>query len=147
MIGKHKKFDKKLYDSFDGSAKQAVCRYLLKRGHEVVIPEEDFGADLYHIDKSNRQVHHEVEVSRCYWHGDTFVSRTTSIPERKIRLLEKGYKHLLHWMLNVPLSMACVTNMNRYCLPKFLQEVSNRYITRGEYFFKIPTELCRIIKL
>lgn len=147
MIGKYKPFDKKLYEAFDGSAKQAVCRYLLKKGHEVIIPEEDYGADLYHIDKSGRNVYHEVEVSRCYWKGDDFIGSETSIPERKIRLVQKGYPYLLHWMLNLSLTSACVTNMNKYMLPKFLREMQNRYIDKGEYFYKIPLNYCRVIKL
>lgn len=147
MKGKHKPFDKKLYEAFDGSAKQAVCRYLLRKGHEVIIPKEDYGADLYHIDKAGRNVYHEVEVSRCYWSGDKFNSHETSIPERKIRLVEKGYPYLLHWLLNMQLSHAVVTNMNKYCKEEFLREFSNQYIDRGEFFYKIPLKYCRIVTL
>jgi NADPH-dependent 7-cyano-7-deazaguanine reductase QueF-like protein len=149
VIGKYKKFDKKLYDLYDESAKQAVCRYLARHGHEVCIPDEDYGADLYHIRKDGVKVWHEVEISKVWWGSDGKPSAPhTSIPERKIKLVEeKEYPHLLHWLLNIERDRAIVCNMKVHMKDEYLVPFGNKYIAEGEYFYQIPLKLCKIVRL
>jgi hypothetical protein len=137
--GKHKKFEPNLYDRYDGPAKEAMKVHLTIAGHEVTVPPENYGADLY-SEFGRRRIYHEVEVSLGWEKGEHPYPRG-SIPERKIRLchIHQG-TDLFFWMLRRDLKRALVFPST--CLvDEHLIEVPNRKIREGEFFYRIPKEL------
>lgn len=140
MIGKHKKFSKKLYKKFDAPAKQAMRKHLEQEGHTVTVPPENYGVDLY-SELGPLVMYHEVEVFRN-WKTGGFPFLTGSIPSRKLRLLEMIGRDvpLYFWRLRRDLQRALV--YGSYCLKdKFLVEVPNKEVESGEYFYRVPVML------
>jgi len=136
MKGVRKKFEKDLYDKFDGPAKEAMRIHLEHEGHIVTVPPEDYGVDL-HSKLGDLVMYHEVEVSQG-WKSSVHPFLLGSIPERKIRLKAmKSGLPLYFWMLRLDLRRAVV--FGSYCLKdKYLVEVPNRKVPEGEYFYRIP---------
>jgi hypothetical protein len=139
MIGKHKKFEKSLYNKYDGPAKQAMRVHLELMGHDVTVPPENYGPDLYSI-TGFRKCYHEVEVS-LKWKLNMHPFGLGSIPERKIRLLDKiGDCELFFWMLRLDLKRALVFP-STVLQEQYLVEVPNIKIETGEYFYRVPKTL------
>ena len=140
MIGKHKDFEPDAYETWDSPAKRAVRLHLKGRGHTVVIPEEDYGPDLYSRSPDGTRMYHEVEVN-ARWYAGYFPYTTGSIPERKLRLLNRlDDSQLFFWRLRTDLMRALVYN-SIHLNDKYLVEVANRKISDGEYFYRIPIQL------
>ena len=140
MKGRHKKFEKDVYDQCDGPAKDAVSSHLRKIGHVVTVPPEDYGPDLYSV-WHRRKIYHEVEVSLGWEAEKPFPFFKASIPERKRRLLTKiGGCDLFFWMLRSDCGRAMVMPA-AHMYDRYLVEVPNRKIAIGEYFYRIPTNL------
>ena len=140
MRGAYKNFDPNLYAKFDDPAKNAMRQHLILKGHDrVVIPPEDFGPDLYSV-IGGLKMYHEVEVNGCWQRGD-FPFDSGSIPERKKRLANHvaGYP-LYFWRLRLDLRRAVVFS-SAYLKHKYLTEVENRMINKGEFFYRVPLKL------
>lgn len=146
MRGAYKQFDNKLYSTFDANAKEAVRLHLTAKCHvNVVVPPENYGIDLYST-FNGAKMYHEVEVN-MFWKVGSFPFDSGSIPERKIRLIEmyKG-SPLYFWRLRADLERSVVfsaVHMN----DRYLVEVPNRNINRGEFFYRIPLHLGKEIDL
>jgi hypothetical protein len=147
MKGKHKPFDRELYEKWDAPAKQAVASHLSYHGYEVVIPEEDYWVDLYAYFRRHPGIdikfHHEVEVSQV-WKKRKYPFPHGSIPERKKRLREKIDGPLFFWQLRSDLQ-AAVCFSSAYLRPEFLIEVPNKYVNEGEFFYRPPLRFGRYI--
>ena len=136
MVGVRKEFDKDLYTKYDGPAKEALEIHLKLTGHTVVVPPEDFGPDLYSY-WGTRKMYHEVEVSTL-WSKGLFPFPKGSIPERKLRLIDKvGGLELFFWMLRVDLGRALVFP-SVFLNDKYLVHVPNKKVLAGEYFYRVP---------
>lgn len=141
MKGKHKKFEPALYALFDEPAKQAIAVHLRLQWHDVIIPPEDYGPDLYSV-KGTRKMYHEAEVSRLWPPENMFSYATGSIPARKARLLTKiGGCELYFWMLRVDLKRALVYSAGVALDERWLVEVPNKNIESGEFFYRPPVKL------
>ena len=136
----HKKFEQDVYDQCDGPAKARIEEHLKSIGHQVVVPPEDFGPDLYSI-WFFRKMYHEVEVSLRWKPTEQHPFLNGSIPERKHRLIAKcGECDLFFWMLRSDYNRALVfpsTVLTEDCLV----EVPNRKIASGEFFYRPPKTL------
>jgi hypothetical protein len=140
MKGTRKKFERDLYNKYDGPAKEAMRVHLIAKGHdEVIVPPENYGADLYSV-IGGLKMYHEVEVSQGWKKGE-HPYPLGSIPERKTRLVHmlEGYP-LYFWMLRLDLLRALVFS-SVYCKEEYLVEVPNRKIKTGEFFYRIPKDL------
>jgi len=110
--------------------------HLTLTGHSVTVPPENYGPDLYSY-WGPRKMYHEVEVSQG-WKQDVHPYPRGSIPERKTRLITKvGDCELFFWMLRLDCMRALVFS-SIMLNDKYLIEVSNKKITTGEYFYRIP---------
>lgn len=141
MIGARKPFERQLYNLYDGPAKEAIKQHLIAKGHddEVVVPPENYGADLYSILKGTKY-YHEAEVSQG-WTKGIHPYPLGSIPERKTRLIHMlDGCPLFFWMLRLDLGRALVFDA-KHCTDTYLVEVPNRKIQSGEYFYRIPKTL------
>ena len=141
MRGTRKKFERELYNRFDGPAKEAIKNHLIAKGHdqEVVVPPENYGADLYSV-FGHEKYYHEAEVSQG-WKEKEHPYPSGSIPERKTRLISmlEG-RPLFFWMLRLDLGRALVFS-SVWCVERYLVEVPNRKVKSGEYFYRIPKHL------
>lgn len=136
MRGKHKKFESDLYTKYDGPAKQAISEHLTLIGHDVTVPPENYGPDLFST-YVFRMMYHEVEVSQMWTQGQ-HPFPDASIPERKVRLLSKIDNYdLFFWMLRKDYGRAVVMPHTQL-LDKWLVEVPNIKVEYGEYFYRIP---------
>jgi hypothetical protein len=141
MIGTRKKFERELYNRFDGPAKEAIKNHLIAKGHDekVIVPPENFGADLYSI-KNGLKFYHEAEVSQG-WRIGEHPYPLGSIPERKTRLIHMlDGDPLFFWMLRLDLGRALVFSAV-HCTDMYLVEVPNKKVASGEYFYRIPKTL------
>lgn len=145
MKGKHKPFDRELYEKWDAAAKKAVASHLSAHGYHVIIPEEDYWVDLYaDVPNSDVRFYHEVEVSQIWGPNVVYPFPHGSIPERKVRLREKIDGPLFFWQLRKDLT-AAVCFSSAYMRPEFLREVPNKYVSEGEYFYRPPLRFGRYI--
>jgi hypothetical protein len=136
LKGAYKQFDKGLYTKFDGPGKQAVSKHLTLSGYEVTVPPENYGADLYAV-MGTVKIYHEVEVSQA-WKQEEHPFPLGSIPERKIRLARQHISEPLYfWMLRLDLKRALIFPGFRL-RDQFLVEVPNKYVAKGEMFYRIP---------
>lgn len=121
-----KSFDRALFEANDARARKAIKDYL---GPECVDNEDIYGPDLIYKGKF-------IEVEVCKRWTDKFPYQTASVPGRKGK-----WKHLdiEYWMLSNDLSKVMITP-GKQLLDKFLIEVPNRYVSSGEYFYRVPLE-------
>jgi hypothetical protein len=139
MKGVRKEFEEDLYNKYDGPAKHAMQVHLELSGHDVTVPPENYGVDLYST-IGDLVMYHEVEVSEG-WKSGIHPFPKGSIPERKIRLkaMQSG-DPLYFWMLRFDLRRAVVFG-SHLLQDRFLVEVPNRKVPEGEYFYRIPKHL------
>jgi len=141
MRGTRKKFERELYNRFDGPAKDAIKNHLIAKGHDdkVVVPPENYGADLYSV-LGGLKFYHEAEVSQGWKEGEHPYPRG-SIPERKTRLIHMlDGRPLYFWMLRLDLQRALVFSAV-HCIDRYLVEVPNRKVPSGEFFYRVPKTL------
>jgi hypothetical protein len=138
MKGAYKPFDKDLYTRFDGPGKDAVKQHLVLSGYEVFVPPENYGCDLY-ATMGQVKIAHEVEVSQA-WKEAEHPFALGSIPERKIRLARLHVsKPIYFWMLRLDLKRALIFPGFRL-RDRFLVEVPNKFVGKGEMFYRIPKQ-------
>lgn len=139
MKGVRKEFEADLYNLYDSPAKEAMRIHLTAYGHIVTVPPENYGVDLY-SEVGDLKMYHEVEVSEG-WKKNEHPFHMGSIPERKYRLCQmlKG-KPLYFWMLRFDLGRAVVFSSAKVH-ERWLVEVPNKKVPKGEYFYRIPKTL------
>jgi hypothetical protein len=139
----NKPFCSNLYKENDMKAKLAIRRYLDKLGYHSLIKPEDYKADLTSYNEGIC-VRHEVEI-KGVWRGSWPKEwDTVQIPQRKSKLLN-GNK-IVFWVIRADCKAAwCIHDT--FLVPDILKEVPNIYTKKGEYFFCIPIEQCRLITI
>lgn len=142
MKGVRKPFSQSLYDQCDERAKSTVEEHLTSKGYTVVVPPENYGADIYCVQGPLR-LYHEVEVSLT-WERGSYPFINSSVPERKIRLVNKYDAPLYFWQLSNDLVGAVVTPGHQL-KDIYLVEVPNRLVATGEYFYRVPMKYCKQI--
>lgn len=144
MKGVRAGFSPEEYKRSDLKAKRAVIAYLRRKGYDVTDDwaiEKRKGPDL-ELTNGNFV---EVECKYAGWKPDgTFDYPDVHIPERKKAYLEYGTVTFL--VLNHDCTYAIVVR-GEHLKDEYLTEVPNRRVRSGEYFFKVPMELCMIISL
>lgn len=144
-----KPFNQKLFDENDAAARDAVSNFLSSTEDCKVSPNPDqYSVDLL-VTGGLADYGVEVEVKRV-WKGSHFPWNTVQLPERKrkhMKLVEKGkLSRIDYWVLNNELTHAWVIpgELLTRMLP---EEVSNKYMRRGEKFFAVPVSLCKLVQL
>lgn len=139
MRGVRKPFEVDDYNKYDGPAKAAMAYHLTCHGHDVTVPPENYGVDLY-SEVGPITMYHEVEVSKK-WKAGPHPFPRGSVPERKLRLKQMlPCVPLYFWMLRVDLKRAVVFN-SKHLVDKWLVMVPNYKVESGEYFYRIPKNL------
>tara|TARA_R110000824_G_scaffold292235_1_gene480625 strand:+ start:78 stop:530 length:453 start_codon:yes stop_codon:yes gene_type:complete len=138
MVKRRKPFNKQLHDENDPKARQAVMAFANQRGLIIRENSDIYGIDLF-ISGTSRTGHVyedmpvEVERREC-WSGEHFPFTTIHIPERKTKFFKTN---ILYAIVNKTYNkfMFCYSdNIIKYGT----QEVSNKYMTKGEYFYNVP---------
>jgi hypothetical protein len=144
MIGIKKPFSKSLHRSNDPKSRRVVKEYLKRNGIEVEDNPNKFGVDLISKDGTL-----QIEIEhRLVWTSEEFNFDTVNLPERKARYFTSN--NVAYLILSCDYSrmgMVDGKTLRHYIVDENLKESSNKYVRRGEFFYKIPRDAFKWIKL
>ena len=140
-IKMYKPFDSKLFSKNDPVAKVIAIKYLSKKFSNVRVNPDKFGADIIAESSNRGEFFVEVEIKQN-WDKDIFPFETLNIPYRKRKFLK--HKEILFMVLAKDLKKALVTE-GKSLKENYLNEVENKYVSKGELFYQIPIDQCKLI--
>lgn len=142
MIGEYKTFDSKLYNIHD-NVKKNILDYFAQKGVKATINEDKYGPDLIVVIDS-QEYYCEVQ-QKMAWKGDNFPYKELNIEERKEKFLKLD-KPIFFCVVNAEKTHALFTSGKIVSgCPK--KSVSNKNISHGELFFRVPIEKTRKVKI
>ena len=129
-----KKFDRGLYNTYDG-AKEFIAARL-----GGSINPNRYGPDVIVEDRFV-----EVEVKTAWPGGDdgVFPYSDIRITDRKAKWVEMNINFII---LSKDMRWACIIQP-KSLRPEYRKVVSNRFVRNGEYFFVIPVEETKILEV
>jgi hypothetical protein len=136
MQGVRKQFNKKLHRDNDPKSRHVVKKFFEERGVRLIDNQDEYGIDLVSIDGSAK-----IEIEhRLVWTGKEFPFDEINLPERKTKffLKNQGAYYVILSKDYSRMGMISGKNMLNYLNNKNLKESSNRFVTGGELFYKIP---------
>lgn len=143
-----KKFNRAVYEAYDGPAREALVKHLEANGHTIVNNEENYGVDVV-SQKGGLTYFNEAEV-KLAWSGDWNTSwKDIRIPERKQRLLDKHETQdgvLNFYIFRKDLKQAWRIK-DTLLTQDSLGEAKGRFIQKGELFFHIPFTKATLVNL
>ena len=143
-----KKCDRQLYNMVNPKSVDAGKKYLKSIGHRITSTKEDMKVDI-RSSKDGKQYLTEVEV-KLVWDGEWPKHwKDIQLSERKRRLIEyakKREKDLCFLIFNKSFTSAWKIDSDILDDCE-LKEVPNRFVSKGEYFFIVPTEKAELITL
>lgn len=144
MIGRHKKFDKELFEENNHAAIARVLQHVNDLGLFASLNEDIYGPDIVVYSGFRKVSYVEVERKRV-WKGAEFPWITVQLPERKGKFLKKRLP-IEFWLLNE--SMDHVVIIPDFTLLKErLVEIRNVLVPDGELFYQVPVSECIIKQL
>jgi hypothetical protein len=143
MDGKHKKFDKSLYLEYDSLACSTVCTELGKQGLFASRNKDKYGPDIVVYSGLTPMYYVEAEV-KAVWKAtqDYFPWTEINIPERKGKFMRMR-KPLEFWIFREDMARAVIID-GTYASKCPKVEVSNKYNSSGELFYKVPVVECTV---
>ena len=144
MIGKHKKFDPETHRLYDRKARE-VGKKFFGDVYTVKDNPDIYGPDLILYSKQNDKFicFFEVEV-KTIWLDGPFRWPDVNVPERKGKYFKKGNCGYL--LISGDYSQGILIEP-RVILESPLREVPNRYVPKGEYFYKVPLDKVHLVNL
>ena len=143
-----KKFDRQLYNMGNQRSVDAGKKYLKSILHRITSTKEDMKVDI-RSSKDGKQYLTEVEV-KLVWDGEWPKHwKDIQLSERKRRLIEYAKnreKDLCFLIFNKSFTSAWKIDSDILDDCE-LKEVPNRFVSKGEYFFIVPTEKAELITL
>ena len=132
----HKRFDKDLFDKYDGIGRDAAKNYYLGLGYEICDNKNKYGPDLVLYHSGVFVAYIECEVKRK-WIDSKFPDKLVRFPERKIKYLtgEKIY----FFMTNISGSSALIVDGKELKVDS-LKEFKNSFVPNGELFYHVELE-------
>lgn len=132
-----KRFDKELYEQNDAMAK-ALVALILPKNLELKNNENRYGVDLLAY-KSNKLIFYiEPEIKRV-WNDEKFKYEDLQIPQRKNKFCDLENPTLFIIFNKLGNRYLCVWSNDLINCP--LKEVPNKYVYKGELFYKVPISL------
>ena len=132
-----KRFDRDLYDTYDNVAKNGALRFLADHGAREVRPHSSrYGADVEYIDRRGRAGKLEAEV-KAVWAGGNFPYSDINVLGRK----EKYFADSTDLFMMSANYQDYLVIRGSDIIQCPLVEVANRYVWKGEKFFKVPLSL------
>mgnify|MGYP003628913090 FL=1 len=147
-----KRFDRELFEKFDKLARDAGKRYWKAKGYHVIDNTDRYGPDLIVTpvggdEYSNGDFYCEVEIKRP-WKGKDFQYPQIQIPGRKAKFLNKDKYNLpiCFLVLNADQTYGYLIEGETLAETP-LVEVPNKYVWKGEKFFRIPAETIEPVEI
>lgn len=141
---KHHKFNKEAFDAVDELSRNASKKYISSKGYCVKDNPDVYGVDLIVYLNPTKKIYVECE-RRNIWSNGKFPYDTIHIPYRKKKFVELDYPCIYHaWDSNYEYAVSIHSNVIK---DSPVVEVPNRAIAAGEYFYDIPMNKTKIIKL
>ena len=144
MVGIHKRFDKALFKANDPKSRKVVKEYLLKQEIPVEDNPNKFGVDLISKDGSL-----QIEIEhRLVWVNEEFPFSEVNLPERKAKFFVEN--SIAYFILSKDYSYIGMVSgivLRKHMVETNLKESSNKYVRKGEYFYKIPKSAFKWDKL
>ena len=145
MINKNKPFDKTLHDDYDEFGRSKVKTYFLNKYGIILKDNSDiYGVDLIAYKDDKKIGYVEVEV-RASWNKDIFPYNSLNIPIRKEKLLKNNLKTYLV-SVNKLGTYAFICSDNAI-LSSSIEESKNKYVSSGEFFYKLNLKDIKLVKL
>ena len=145
---RHKSFDRKLYDEVNDLSIKAVKKYLKAAGHKITSTKEKYTADIESTFKGKHYLT-EAEV-KLVWDGEWPQHWwNVRVPERKTKLLEQAEREdktltFLYLNKNFTKAWKIDGDVVKKCP---LEEVPNRFVPKGEYFYIVPITKATLVNL
>lgn len=139
MIGKHKKFNKALYNEND-NAKLKAIEFFERMDIPARVNPDQYGIDLIVGDS----LLCEVEVKKV-WSGKNFQYPTLQIPERKMKFANSDTP-MIFMVMNKERTHAFIAKQNIVAESPIVV-VPNKYVANDERFFQVPVEKLIMIEL
>jgi hypothetical protein len=144
MIGIKKSFSKKLHRQNDPASRRIVKEYFSKQGIIIEDNPDKFGVDLLSKDGTLK-----IEVEhRLVWIDDDFPFAEVNVPERKAKFfVENSVAYVILSRDYSRLGMIDGKTLRQYIVDFNLKESPNKYVKENEYFYKIPRNIFKWVKL
>jgi hypothetical protein len=140
----YKKFDQKLFNENDVSARLAILSHMDSQGLFCIENDDKYGPDLILYRGLSPYSYIECEIKRV-WSGPSLPWDTVQLPVRKEKFLKLGLPTEFY-IINKELTHCIVIpDFVLAKLPKV--EVRNVYIPDGELFWQVPLSECILLKL
>lgn len=138
----YKKFDLQLYQQNDLLARSVTIQYLRTEGLVAEDNPDPYGVDLLVRLPDERTYIYavEVEVKRVWNAGTAFPWPTIQVPTRKLKYTNQPL-WVEYWILRSDLQAAVVIPEG-VLVNSPRREVPNKYISKGEYFYRVPITEC-----
>jgi hypothetical protein len=146
MFGERKPFSKSLHSSNDPQSRRVVIEYFKKQTPPIILRENpnQFGIDLISPDGTL-----QVEVEhRLSWEGVEWPFADINVPERKAKFLVDGKAQYI--ILSRDFSHIGIVrgeDVKPYINDDNLHLNKNKYVRDGEYFYKVPTDKFKWLKV
>lgn len=138
--GKHKKFNKQLYEEYNDKAIASVLAHIeSSSGMYARINPNKFGPDIILYRGYKPYSYIEVEVVSRWTNGD-FPYANVHILGRKAKYLKLGLP-IEFWRLRAD-TQVCIIVPDYVIEKDMLQEVPNSMMPEGEQMFCVPLDLC-----
>lgn len=132
-----KRFDRDLYNLYDNAAKNGALRFLADHGARELRPHSSrYGADVEYADAKGRHGKLEAEI-KAVWTGGPFPYSDINVLGRKEKYFSTGTN--LFMMAANYMDYMVIGGLDIIQCP--LVEVANRYVWKGELFYKVPLTL------
>ena len=142
MINKTKRFNKKLWKENDKKGKEFATSILKKiYGNNIKIVEGvEYGVDLKLFEDDTLIKTAEVEVRHSWGNDSKFPFNTVNIPYRKKKFFTNN---ICEYISINRLFTRCLLIKEKDISSSPIEENKNKYVKRGEKFFKIDISKCK----
>lgn len=144
IVSKHHKFNQGSFDKSDAKSREASKQYIESKGFIVKDHPDQYAVDLIVYTATGDTIYVECE-HRSIWSDGKFPFKTVHIPYRKRKFFELDFPCIYHaWDTNFEYAISLHSDVIK---KSPVVEVSNRAIAAGEYFYDVPINKTKIIKL
>ena len=144
MKGVYKKFDQKLFNQNDPKSREVIKNFFKK--HNLILKDNN---DKYGIDlvSENNSIKIEIE-RRLVWDKGEFPFSEINLPERKAKFfLENNVAYIILSKDYSKIGVIEGKNLIEYINDDNLKESANKFVSKGEKFYKIPKSKFKWIKI
>lgn len=144
MHGKSKRFSPSLHLSNDPKSRKVVKDFLARYGLMVNDNENKYGVDLISSDGTL-----QIELERRLpWVDEEFPYNEVNVPERKAKFLKDGdVQYIILSREFDRLGIIMGKNVKPFIVDDNLVANPNKYVREGEFFYKVPKQAFKWVKV